>query len=455
MIVKLCKVGSQPRRLIDYLGRTTRPNAFLLDGNVPGSTPREWASWITDVNGTYRSRKKQFVKHFVLSYATGEHRPNDEMREAVRFFLQRMGYGEAPYVAFLHKDTDNHHVHLVTTPTTWEGQPISEAFDKLRSVRIAREIEDRWNLVRVEAPEAAFLKSPSQGEMKRAAQGEESMRAVFQVEVAQVARDARTLSEFLATLRTRGFSTHVLLDKDGELRGISFSRDGVAFKGSQLGRAFRAGKLLSTFQLAYDPGPDREQVLRLTGSGPTEGSPELGSRPRRLRQALQHEPDGAEDLRQLDRRPDLPARQLVSLDWLRTDRPMPGGSYIVLPLSPQEVAAGLAAGRGSLARRFARRSDASTGARRGPASGGLGVAAILVWRIGEDQLARGGLSRLTRRAGSHSAPHGFEPASSSVSGERYDLWLRSHQALSQDEERPFRQGLADRFGIAEPRGLCP
>ena len=49
--------------------------------------------------------------------------------------------------------------------------------------------------------------------------------------------------------------------------------------------------------------------------------------------------------------------------------------------------------------------------------------------------------------------HGFEPAVLVRAGERYDLWLRSHQALSQDEEQALRQGLADRFGIAEPRGI--
>ncbi len=451
MIAKLCKVGSQPRRLIDYLGRTARPNAFLLDANVPGSNPTEWAGWVASVNQTYRPRKGQFVKHFVLSYATGEHRPDDEMRDTVRFFLQRMGYGEAPYVAFLHKDTDNDHIHVVTTPTTWEGEAISEAFDKLRSVRIVREIEERWHLVRVEAPEAAFLKSPSQGEMRRAAQGEESMRAVFQVEVAQAARDSRTLVEFLSTLRSRGFSTQVLLDQGGQLCGISFSRDGVAFKGSQLGRAFRAGQLLSTFKLAYDPERDRAEVERLAGRG-VPGEVRASSQPRGLREALRREPDGEEDLRQLDRRPELPARQLVSLDWLRQGQAMPTGPYIVLPLSQKEVAAGLervevrpldAAHRGLT---FQQALDEARRAERS------GAAAILARAEGTEDSRLFGLRNLSAEQVVTLRQGGFEPAVLVRVGDRHDLWLRTHEFLTPSETVTLRQELAGRFGIASPKG---
>ena len=453
MIAKLCKVGSQPRRLIDYLGRTARPNAFLLDANVPGSSPTEWAGWIASVNQTYRPRKGQFVKHFVLSYATGEHRPDDEMRETVRFFLQRMGYGEAPYVAFLHKDTDNDHVHIVTTPTTWEGQAISEAFDKLRSVRIAREIEERWSLVRVEAPEAAYLKSPGQGEMQRAAKGEQSMRAVFQVEVAQAGRDSQSFADFLTTLRARGFSTQVLVDQGGQLRGISFSRDGVAFKGSQLGRAFRAGKLLSTFHLSYDPDGDRAEVLRLAGRRPPGEAQAGGSgEPRGLRDALRREPDGAEDLRQLDLRPELPARQLVSLDWLRSDRVMPDGPYIVLPLSQKEVAAGLeridlySADAGN---RDLTLQQALAEARRAERSG---AAAILMRGEGAEHSRLVGFRNLTAEQVVTLRRGGFEPAVLVRVGDRYDLWLRSHEHLSPEERSALRQEIADRYGIGSPKG---
>lgn len=453
MIAKLCKVGSQPRRLIDYLGRTTRPNAFLLDANVPGSNPIEWASWISNVSQTYRPRKSQFVKHFVLSYATGEHRSDGEMRETVRFFLDRMGYGEAPFVAFLHKDTDNDHVHIVTTPTTWEGHEISERFDKLRCVRIAREVEERWRLVRVEAPEAAYLRSPSQGEMKLAAKGEDSLRATFQVEVAQAARESQTLVEFLGALRARGCSTQVLLDKDGQLRGISFARGEAAFKGSQLGRAFRAGRLLSTFQLVYDPERDRAEVLRLAGrieSGEATAQPK--AKPQTLREALRREADGAEDLRRLDHRPETPARQLVSLDWLRAERSMPDHTYIVLPLGQKEVAAGLARidpYSGDAGRRDLPLAQALAEARRLERSG---AAAILTRGSGAEDSRLVGLRNLTVEQVVTLRYHGFEPAVLVRVGDAYDLWLRSPGHLAPADRQALREELADRYDIASPKG---
>ncbi len=454
MIVKLCKVGSTPRRLMAYLGRAARPNASLLDGNIPGSSAAEWAGWVSQVNNTYRPQKNQFVKHFVLSYATGEHRPEDEMREAARFFLQRMGYAEAPYVAFLHKDTDNDHIHIVTTPTTWEGKEISERFDKLRCVRIAREIGERWHLVQVTAPEAAFLKSPTQGEMKSAVRGEESRRAAFQVEVAQAARDSHTFVEFLVKLEAGGFTSRVLLDKEGQVRGISFARGGVAFKGSQLGRAFRAGNLFSTFQLAYDPERDRTEVLRLAGREAPLGGGQALAEPesRSLRETLRREPDGAEDLRQLEHRPDLPARQLVSLDWLRGGRVMPDGTYIVLPLSQKEVAAGLERIEARPLKTPRREQTLQQALAEGQRAEHAGAAAILARRLSGDRSRMVGLRDLSVEQVVTLRREGFEPAVLVRVGERYDLWLRPHERLSEREEWALRQELADRYGIATPKG---
>jgi len=55
-------------------------------------------------------------------------------------YLKEMGYGEQPYLIVCHKDTDNVHVHMVTTRVDRNGKKIDSAFEKIRSVNALNKI---------------------------------------------------------------------------------------------------------------------------------------------------------------------------------------------------------------------------------------------------------------------------------------------------------------------------
>ena len=60
--------------------------------------------------------------------------------------MQKMGYGDQPYIVYLHEDIDRRHVHIVSTCVKENGEKISDAYEWNRSMKACRELENRFGL---------------------------------------------------------------------------------------------------------------------------------------------------------------------------------------------------------------------------------------------------------------------------------------------------------------------
>ncbi|HEX4956241.1 MAG TPA: relaxase/mobilization nuclease domain-containing protein, partial [Thermoanaerobaculia bacterium] len=260
------KMGRTPARLIDYLASPRRDQAEVIDTNLLGREMRSWADQLETVARMGRSRGGRFVKHMILAFAPEDPVESLDLREVVRFYLDKMGYGEAPFLAVLHQDTDHSHIHIVTTPRTWEGEPISQSWEHLRSVEVAREIERQFGLRPVPSPREARHRQLDQGEIRRAARLEEKpARARFQEELAEAALRSRSFDEFVGRAERAGYEVRAWVDEDDRLCGLSFGKDGLAFSGAQLGRDFRGPRFLEAFSLSLSEVPMAEPIPRPEG----------------------------------------------------------------------------------------------------------------------------------------------------------------------------------------------
>ncbi|MFD1771349.1 relaxase/mobilization nuclease domain-containing protein [Sphingobacterium suaedae] len=55
-------------------------------------------------------------------------------------WLRKMGYGRQPFLLFFHKDSDNNHIHMVTTRVRRSGSKIDHKFEKVRGHEILNEV---------------------------------------------------------------------------------------------------------------------------------------------------------------------------------------------------------------------------------------------------------------------------------------------------------------------------
>ena len=87
-----------------------------------------------------RIKGKQF--HAILS-CKGQTHTYAELAGIAETMLQRLGYGENPYLIWGHSDTKNNHVHIVTSRVGTGGKKISDNFEQIRSMDILNEILGR------------------------------------------------------------------------------------------------------------------------------------------------------------------------------------------------------------------------------------------------------------------------------------------------------------------------
>ena len=60
--------------------------------------------------------------------------------------MEQLGYGEQPYVVYLHKDIDREHLHIVSLRVKLDGTAISSSNERRRSKAITEELERKYGL---------------------------------------------------------------------------------------------------------------------------------------------------------------------------------------------------------------------------------------------------------------------------------------------------------------------
>jgi len=103
------------------------------------------------------------ILHISLNPMPEDHLTDEEFKALAGEYMHRMGYGDQPYVVYIHEDIERRHIHIVSTCVKENGEKISDAYERNRSMKVCRELEARFGLQQVaekakELPEACLKK---------------------------------------------------------------------------------------------------------------------------------------------------------------------------------------------------------------------------------------------------------------------------------------------------------
>ncbi len=226
--------------------------AQLICTNLAGETPQDFYKQLA-ATCCLNPRVKSPVSHISISFAPFERPEPKQLRKIVEGTMKGMGFDKNLYFAATHDDRDHFHLHIATSRINIDGECVSDWWDKRRLEKVLRNLESEFGLAPVSCSWEIERAAPSCGQKRRMMRERQDFETGLRdkptsksaVEKIQDAIDATiqpgiTMTQFLEKLASRGIQTKVKVTTEGEIQGISYSVDSVAFQGRKLGRNNKA-----------------------------------------------------------------------------------------------------------------------------------------------------------------------------------------------------------------------
>lgn len=95
-------------------------------------------------------RTEKPVLHISLNPHPDDRLTDTDLADIAREYLDRLGYGNQPYIVCKHEDIDRHHLHIITVNVDETGKRLNQDFLFRRSDRIRKELEEKYGLHKAE-----------------------------------------------------------------------------------------------------------------------------------------------------------------------------------------------------------------------------------------------------------------------------------------------------------------
>ena len=185
-------------------------------------------------------RTEKPVVHISLNPHSDDVLTDMEMENIAREYLERMGYGDQPYMVYKHEDIDRHHMHIVTIRVNENGKCLDSRYNYHRSKAITRDLEEKYCLHKADRKQRQF-ENPlrkvdvSNGDVKKqVANTVKSLCATYRFQ---------SLGEYRALLSLYNISLEEVRGEIGGREYHGFVYSATDAQGNKVGNPFKASKI--------------------------------------------------------------------------------------------------------------------------------------------------------------------------------------------------------------------
>ncbi|MFH0217544.1 relaxase/mobilization nuclease domain-containing protein [Vibrio alginolyticus] len=190
---------------------------------------------------------KQQFKHMIVSLDTNESLTNPQWCKTAKNLMSRLGYANCRYIVFKHNDTDQEHIHVITsTIDIVTRKRIKDSYSKIRAQEVMRELEIEFGLRQLVSSNKIGYDSYADINDAKTFNKKAQIARLVKTGINKL-KPRSNLAEFVTAVESTHSSLKVELQtKKGIAVGIVFNLDGVRMSASQLGgnRKYTLGKLI-------------------------------------------------------------------------------------------------------------------------------------------------------------------------------------------------------------------
>ena len=156
------KVNKEDGRLLDT-------NKIYSDGSGHIDIKRAFADFMGRMPTTTKTERP--MVHISLNPHPDDVLTDAQLTAIAHEYMEKMGFGNMPYMVYKHTDINRHHMHIVALRVRPDGSCVTDKNNFYRSKEITRELERKYGLKTAErekvTPDTPLLKVDPSGDLKK------------------------------------------------------------------------------------------------------------------------------------------------------------------------------------------------------------------------------------------------------------------------------------------------
>ncbi|MEP7319087.1 MAG: relaxase/mobilization nuclease domain-containing protein, partial [Panacibacter sp.] len=120
--------------------------------------------------------------HVSLNFDPSENYAQEKLEAIANTYMERIGFGNQPYLVYQHHDTGHPHIHIVSIKVREDGSRIdTQNIGKNQSEKARKEIEKEFGLVKAEDGKRLKAYLPKAMNIEKMRYGKSETKEVFQI----------------------------------------------------------------------------------------------------------------------------------------------------------------------------------------------------------------------------------------------------------------------------------